>query len=186
MTIQLLNNKSEENKVDKTVDVIFTLTGTLREESSILTPSILVNNVTVELFSNVNYMYIPDFNRYYFITNITCIKNKLFRIDGRVDVLFSFSSDIKLQTALIERQQELFTGLLNDEQLPIKQNPGFFARGLNQEPGFLQKNWNYILITVGNGIVDNPIPEPTEEVTANEQPLNQPNKTQSSQMEENT
>lgn len=185
MTVNLLYTPDEKNKVGKTTTSYFTLTGTLREESSILTPSIIVNNVDDKILYRVNYMYIPDFHRYYFVTNITCVKNNLYRIDGRVDVLNTYASPIKAQTALIERQETITeqNPYLIDNLVNIQSNPIIITKNFQQTNPFDPSKWSYILLTIGSG---GDIPESTEEVTANEQPLNQPNKTQSSQMEENT
>ena len=49
-----------------------TINGTLREESSVINPSITFNIDNFDL-QNYNYAYIKEFNRYYFIKDITYI-----------------------------------------------------------------------------------------------------------------
>ena len=91
MDIILYTTGSEKERITKTLSNGLTLTGTLREESSIINPSFIIQ---ADNPSSYNYCYISEFNRYYFITNITSIRNNLWRIDCVVDVLMSFASDI--------------------------------------------------------------------------------------------
>lgn len=114
MTLILYQNKSEYNKIDKDIVTVTTLTGTLKNSCSILAPVILIENETL---INANYCYIPEYNRYYFITDITVVRNKLFQINCSVDVLMSFKDKIKEQTAIIARQEKLYNLYLNDDKL---------------------------------------------------------------------
>ena len=66
MKVILYYNKSEEMRVDKELDELLVINGTLRDECSIETPVILIET-TPEIMSTCNYMYIEEFNRYYFV-----------------------------------------------------------------------------------------------------------------------
>ena len=91
MDIVLYTTGSEKERIVKTLSNGLTLTGTLREESSVINPSFIIQ---ADNPSSYNYCYISDFNRYYFITNITSIRTNLWRIDCAVDVLMSFATEI--------------------------------------------------------------------------------------------
>lgn len=91
MQIILYVNHSERNAINKVIDSDNTLTGSLRSESSVITPSFMVE---IENPSNYNYCYIEDFHRYYFISDITSIRTGIWKIDCLVDVLMSFKTDI--------------------------------------------------------------------------------------------
>lgn len=91
MDIVLYSTVSEKERVIKTLSNALTLSGTLRNESSIINPSFIIEHSNP---SNYNYCYISDFGRYYFINNITVVKNNLWKIDCNVDVLMSFSTEI--------------------------------------------------------------------------------------------
>lgn len=97
-------NVSEPRMVDKVVSTAFTLEGTIRQESPIVAPSISFE--TDYLFTNqltsVNYAHIPDFFRYYYINEVTHVRNHLWQVDFRCDVLMSFKHHIKNSIALIE------------------------------------------------------------------------------------
>ena len=91
MDIILYKTQSERERINKTLSDALTLTGTLRDESSVINPSFIIQN---ENLSSYNYCYISSFNRYYFINNITSIRNGLWKIDCSVDVLMSYKQEI--------------------------------------------------------------------------------------------
>lgn len=92
MEITFFECNSPVIMVDKVVENGITVNGKLRENSSILTPSF---NIESDVIPSFNYCYIPQFNRYYYITDITSVNSKIVRIECKVDVLKSFSTDIK-------------------------------------------------------------------------------------------
>ena len=91
MNIEFYTMGSERNAIRKVLQNNFTLTGSLRGESSVISPSFLIEHSNP---SQYNYCFIPDFNRYYFITNITSVRTGIWRIDCNVDVLMSFQEQI--------------------------------------------------------------------------------------------
>lgn len=91
MEIILYMTGSERHAIHKTLQNGVELIGVLRGESSVIKPSFLIEMTNP---SQYNYCYIPDFNRYYFITNITSVRTDIWRIDCNVDVLMSFQSQI--------------------------------------------------------------------------------------------
>ena len=91
MDIIFYTISDEKNKLTKTLDDVVTFSGVLKEETSIIKPSIIIE---AENLSSYNYIYISDFGRYYFIKDITSIKNNLWRVTCFVDVLMSFKSAI--------------------------------------------------------------------------------------------
>lgn len=146
MELILYNSNSEKNRLDKTnfLKAILTLNGTLRNECSILNPSIqlelkqnikikndnlqyvkddrsnYVNYSILDLIIGCNYAYIKEFNRYYFITNITSIRNDLWQIDMKVDVLMSYKDQIKKLDAFIDRNEFNYNLDLEDLELPTQ------------------------------------------------------------------
>lgn len=91
MNITLCVTVSERHAIRKTLQNSLELTGALRGESSVINPSFIIEASNP---SQYNYCYIPDFNRYYFITNITSVRTNIWRIDCSVDVLMSFQTEI--------------------------------------------------------------------------------------------
>ena len=91
MDIVLYINNSEKQAVFKDLQAENVFSGCLRGESSVINPSFMLE---IDNPTSYNYLYIPDFDRYYFISNITSVRTGLWRIDCSVDVLMSFQSQI--------------------------------------------------------------------------------------------
>ncbi len=98
MEITLYTNNSEKNKLEKSLSNAKKLSGKLREESSIANPSILIQT---ENPSNFNYAYIPEFKRYYFITDTISVRANIWRISLHCDVLMSFKDSNKSTSIIL-------------------------------------------------------------------------------------
>lgn len=87
------------------------LDGTLRENVSIMNPVITIEYVPDDEAddggftgpSQFNYFYIPQFERFYFVTDVVVISDRLLQISGHVDVLESFKTDYMFTDAIIAR-----------------------------------------------------------------------------------
>ena len=100
MRIKLYKVYDRENKLNKTLNNEKVLTGSLKTKVSVYNPVIMLKSVDFN-FSDYNYCYIEDFDRYYFIEDIEIDALTLFEIRLREDVLMSFNSDIKNKTVQI-------------------------------------------------------------------------------------
>lgn len=91
MNIILYDNKSSKNKIGKTLLNANNITGALRGETSISNIQLLLNIVDLNPY---NYMYIADFGKYYFITNIISVRTGLWLVTASIDVLESYKNEI--------------------------------------------------------------------------------------------
>lgn len=99
MDMYLYNTKDDNRVLNKTlINEKHISEIRLKEPVNILTPSLLLRN---NGFLLNNYAYIPEFNRYYFIENITNKSKDVFEIDLKIDVLMSFKDDILLSKGVI-------------------------------------------------------------------------------------
>lgn len=144
-SIQVQRNNSPLNKVGKSITNIVTLNGELRNETDIINPQILVE-ASMSQLSTANYLTISEFGRKYFIDEMVSVRDGMFLISAHVDVLDSFATQIKGNTAVILRQENDFNLLLNDGVFKAQQNPRIFLRDFPSGLG----NFNYILITGGS------------------------------------
>lgn len=119
--INLYQSSAEVNRVDKTdyLTSVGTLSGALREECSIIAPSITFRLTTVPTF---NYVYIAAFGRYYYVTGITSVSKDIWRMALSCDVLMTWKDDIRALTAVIARQENSYNPLLLDSELPAQAN----------------------------------------------------------------
>lgn len=147
MKITLYNNHSENNNINKTLVKIVDLEGYLREQTSLINPQIMIefhpdnfkdldyvidNNLRYVTYNGIkiiwdtfindyvlsaNYVYIPDFNRYYFINDITSVRQNLWRLTLHVDVLMSYKNEIKNTNAFVSRNQFKYDVMVKDDLL---------------------------------------------------------------------
>ena len=121
-SILLQRNTSELNKLDKTLTTITTLTGTLKTETSIIDPIIIVESVLLDL-KTCNYCTISEFGRSYFVNNIKSIRNNLIELTCHVDVISTYKSQIRSQFAIVHKQENNWNLYLNDGSFKCYQNP---------------------------------------------------------------
>lgn len=131
-TVKLQTSTAEVNRVVKEstnpannyITDILSAEGTLRGESSIINPEILVE-ADVSALTGCNYATIPSLGRCYFVGDIVSVRQGLARISCHVDVLSSFATQIKNNYAIINRQERLgvYNLYLNDGSLRTYQNP---------------------------------------------------------------
>ena len=115
-------NKSEKNKMIKSITDIITVSGELKSETSIIDPVIMINCELSDV-TKCNYMTIGSFGRSYFVNNIRSIRSGLVEFSCHVDVLSSFADAIKSNSAIVRRQENNWNLYLNDGSFKVYQNP---------------------------------------------------------------
>ena len=147
-TVQLYNNTSEPERIGKALSPTVSFTGSLKEQTSIINPTIIVNSPSVP---SGNYARIDAFGRYYFITDISSVRNNIWEIKMHVDVMQTYADQIKNTTQMIERQEFNYNNYIQDNLVPltsgIKQDVITFSSG-----GSFQTD-NYIL-TMNTAAID--------------------------------
>lgn len=146
ITLQLRRNLSPDNALIKDCPVVYTLTGTLRNESSIIDPVILIESS--DDIHDINYAYIPEFGRYYFITQIISIRTTLWELHMHVDVLETYNEQIKACDCLVGRSQSNWNMYLHDTNYKCFQDPMI----MNYEfpLGFDLSSSSFVLAVVGD------------------------------------
>ena len=146
-TVKLCHNNSPVEKIGKNIDSGLDITGcVLKDQTSILKPTIrILTNSNIHTY---NYMYIPEFERYYFIDDIVSVNNNRWEVSGHVDVLETYKNSILAQSAVIRRQQNKFNLYLNDPDFQtynydMIQTKKFSTSGFN-------KVLNYVLVVNGS------------------------------------
>jgi hypothetical protein len=145
MNIKLYYNTSDNRYINKTLSSEFSISGSLKDETSLLSPIITIKNDAVLRY---NYAYIPEFKRYYYIVGVESVRSGLWRLYLQVDPLMSFKADILSLKVVVNKQSDSSNGdeyiddgsLVTDNQ--IFKNVYNFPNGFND-------NGEYILITAG-------------------------------------
>lgn len=114
-SIVLMENTSPANYVTKSVTNIATATGVLRKGATVTDPVIEIeSSLASDIIGRVNYARIELWHRYYYVTSIKMDINGLWLISMHVDVLMSYSAQIKLQNAVVARQERRRNMYLDD------------------------------------------------------------------------
>lgn len=141
MNILLYKTTNANNDLNKTISDKVELVGALREASSIIAPSILIQSNPI----GYNYAYIPEFGRYYYIKNITAFRKGAYIIDLKCDVLMSFKEEILNMSGIVSR----LTDGDNYANRDIKTKCLETHRRLDFPETPFTRNGSYILISKG-------------------------------------
>lgn len=145
MTITFYINYDEKNKLSKNLSNPTPIDGTLREPASITHP---VLTVQADSMVGLNYCYIPQFDRYYFVEDVVAMTDTIWKISCKVDVLQSFRNEIAGLTAIVDRaeQEKDSSYYINgDAWIPLVKDKTDIIQFSN---GLLETG-EYILITAG-------------------------------------
>ena len=144
MEITFYLNSDEPNKVNKTLSSGYEIEGSLKSECTIENPVILIES-DIDI-NQYNYFYIPEFDRYYFRTRFTVVRNGLIRIEGKTDVLMSFKDQIQNFDVILDHSEDHNTdyGQSNVWQALVKTKTDIISF-----PYGLSDNGEFILITAG-------------------------------------
>ena len=139
MEIKLYKTKSERIRIKKVLENELNLNGSLRDQSSIITPVFVLETNPI----GYNYCYIPAFGRYYYITNIVAIRKHLFQLQLKCDVLMTYQTEIYSLQALIDREENPDTSYVDGDFI-------IDARPLHEKLEFTSPftEENYVLVAL--------------------------------------
>lgn len=146
MEVYLLHNRSENNAIGKQYTSIARVSALIKGEISVENPTLILDYT--EDSTGINYMYIGEYDRYYFINEIRHITGSRYEIKATVDVLESFKTDIKALSCIIDKQQSptLSNKYINDGDWIATQRE--FTR-IHEFPNGFNETGQYILICAG-------------------------------------
>lgn len=124
MNVTFYNTKSDPRKLNKTLSQLGSLTYTVKDESSAINPVLKFNYDNFKSavggasnFATVNFMYIEEFKRYYWITDVKVLTGGQVEVHGHVDVLMSYKSQINNVKALVNRSSVYGNKYLVDDRI---------------------------------------------------------------------
>lgn len=120
MDIFFYTSSAEPNSFPKVLGSAIRYQGELRDECDILNPVLTIEGLNPD--TTFNYCYIPDFKRYYFITESSVVRTGLIQFKLHVDVLQSWSKEILELEAIISRNEYDFNNHLEDTRIPAWSN----------------------------------------------------------------
>lgn len=148
VTVKLYNNASDNRVVHKAITQIGTdRTCQITENCDVTNPRIILDMNSGDI--SANYMYIADFNRYYYITGINILNGNQTEIAGHCDVLMSFWTYIKNCQCTAGRSSSNFDDYLDDPMVSIKETYRTETRRLSGEFTPTADGSNHYVLTIG-------------------------------------
>lgn len=115
-------NTSDKLKVEKDLSQVLTdKTITIIEPVDIFNPTIKLSKQIGSL--SFNYIYISDFNRYYFVAEPPTWREGFYEVKLHCDVLMSFKSGFYTKNAVIKRNSRNYNLYLNDDHMKMLNYP---------------------------------------------------------------
>lgn len=150
MTIKLYTTSSDPRKLHKSLGTATTLTAELIYPTDLYTPSVRV--AATNFTPSVNYMYIPNLSRYYFITDVTYENGGAVVIMGRVDPLMSYAASISALTVNVIRQENAGITKIVDNNITMTPNKTLDYYLCDKTPFNIRttaNEYNYVLVVAG-------------------------------------
>ena len=116
MNVILYNNKSDKRQLVKNITEIKTISATAKGDINIISPTLIIQNTDM---TNINYCYITELKRYYFLTNYTYITGQRIELHCNVDVLMSYSDEIKRLKVNVLRYEKTRQSYITDSRIPL-------------------------------------------------------------------
>ena len=147
MTLELMNTSSDKRYLSKSTSLIKKVTCKIKEGTSIINPTVIIKKLSDGHIRKCNYAHISEFGRYYFINDITEAPANQLEISMHVDVLKTYSSQIRGISTLILRQENIYSPYYEDKEALVRVNRFREKKNIGTVGG---SDNNYYL-TVNNG-----------------------------------
>lgn len=115
MVIKLYKSSSDPRVVSKSLsDEISYNSATARDAFDIMGGSIVI--ATSSDLSGYNYAHVDDVNRYYYIKDITVLREGVWQLELAIDVLMTYADEIRSLHGTVDRQTNLNNGYISDPE----------------------------------------------------------------------
>ena len=123
MNIQLFSTGDDIRKINKTLTAVsgLVLCNVKDDDFSLITPKVILKYSAEYL--TANYCYIPEFSRYYFITDISMLTGGMCELTLTLDVLYTYREQITGLKVTASRSSNKYNRYLNDNQQVTTSNP---------------------------------------------------------------
>ena len=161
MKIILYSMTSDKRKIGKSKAKLFELDNVvMKEDTSVISPTFVFNrkkphqNEILPNYFKCNYIYLCGIKKYYFVNDIRMNNASALEFICTEDVLESYKNKILSLTTLIERQENLYSPYILDNELKISTanvETGIPRKLDKFSVGTLGNNFSYVITTVGGG-----------------------------------
>lgn len=149
MQVKLYDTSSDPRAINKFLTNEIELSAQLTDEAEILNPTLLLDFTSGKI--NRNYMYIPEWGRYYFLEPISIINGNQITITGNIDVRMSHADRIKNAECIAERSSSSWEPYMKDPVVADSGKIRTYIRRLNTVFAPNTATNNYVLMIGGKG-----------------------------------
>lgn len=119
-----------------------TLTGSVRDSVDIENPTIRIDHAGTDTF---NYIYVPEFNRYYYVLDRVQVRTGITDLICHVDVLESFYRQFIYSPMIASRSDSTYNKFIPDGERVFQQDQLHLYKNL----GGFSGDFSMIMVTVG-------------------------------------
>ena len=148
-TVSLYANTSNPNVIHKSITKLADVTCDFKKPVDVENPEIYIS--ATDSYDKCNYMYIPEFGRYYFCRAIAGTGQTI-TFQCVSDPLMSFASAILASPAVIARNPWKYNMYIPDDKMPIEARTMKGSFKFPNSTLFSGSANCYILTTVGPGV----------------------------------
>lgn len=145
MLVVFGNTLNDSNNLVKHFTTIKEVNVNLKKDTSIINPVFEISYTELPNLKNVNYCYVFDFGRYYYVDNIEMGVGGIMNVNCSVDVLMSFSDSIKNIEGTVKRSENLINGYIIDDNYKSLSYSNIVTKKF---PNAME-NDTFVLMTVG-------------------------------------
>ena len=117
MVINLYKNESDNRVIGKSLTAMGTLSNViLKDDTNVANPILIIDGSFN--FSNVNYIYAPTLDRYYYIDDVTLSQRRVY-VSCHVDVLETYKTYLLNKMAILGRSTKNFNAYQIDGDIPM-------------------------------------------------------------------
>lgn len=149
MIIQLYKTFDDDNVINKTLELKHEIEINLKGNTDITNPVIPLQEIEDLNLKEVNYAYLPEFKRYYFIRNISTAPNKIYNLFLDCDVIETYKETI------LNSEVEITRAIGKDDYRDI--NPNLEVRKevdvYESDKGLSTDKFSIVFSTIGQDLL---------------------------------
>lgn len=132
MNVTLYNYSGDRRQLSKYLGTaIATVTIlAITDTTNIIRPTIIIDTRAF----NFNYVYIPDFGRYYYVDNIQLLNGQRIALQLSCDVLMSHAGAIRSSQCIADRSTSDVNPYLVDRTIPSRDDAKVYVRKMGSSP----------------------------------------------------
>lgn len=128
--------------IPKHYTTVGTLIGSVRDAVDIENPTIRIDHAGTDTF---NYIYVPEFNRYYYVLDKVQVRTGITDLICHVDVLESFYRQFIYSPMIASRSDSTYNKFIPDGERVFQQDQLHIYKNL----GGFSGDFSMIMVTVG-------------------------------------